>query len=216
VTSLDHLVVAAATLDDGLRWAQERLGVVVPAGGRHERFATHNRVLRLSEATYLEIIAIDPAAAPPGRPRWFGLDEPALRAALAAGPKLITWVAASDDVHRAAAASPLVPATIERLRRGALEWLITVPPDGALAEGGTMPPLIEWLSRPHPASTMPDLGFGLVALRIGHPEPARLQRAFDAIGLVRGVVSVGHANVPGLTAELSLPQGGCAQVCSAM
>ncbi len=132
------------------------------------------------------------------------------------GTGLITWVAASDDIRRDATASPLVRGPVEPMCRGELEWLITVPPDGALAEGGTMPPLIEWRSRPHPASAMPDLGFGLAALRIGHPEPVRLLQAFDAIGLARGVVSVDDADVPGLTTELSTPQGGRAYLCSAM
>jgi hypothetical protein len=31
---------------------------------------------------YLEIIATDPEAPAPGRPRWFGLDQPALREAV--------------------------------------------------------------------------------------------------------------------------------------
>ncbi len=216
MTRLDHLVVAAATLEDGLRWAQERLGVVVPAGGAHARFGTHNRVLRLGAQTYLEIIAVDPAAPPPAGPRWFGLDDPGVRASLAVGPRLITWVAASDDVRRDAAASPLVHGTVERLQRGALEWLFVVPPDGASAEGGTMPSLIQWLSRPHPAQTMPDLGFGLVALRLAHPEPARLLQALAAIGFERGVVSVHQADVPALTAELSTPDAGRAYLCSSM
>jgi hypothetical protein len=36
---------------------------------------THNRLLKLGEGFYLELIAIDPQAPPPGRPRWFGLDR---------------------------------------------------------------------------------------------------------------------------------------------
>ncbi len=206
MTRLDHLVVAAATLDDGARWAQARLGVAVPAGGKHERFGTHNRVLRLGEACYLEILAVDPAAAAPDRPRWFGLDEPATRAELARGPRLIGWVAASDDIERDAAASPLVRGPIETARRGGLAWRITVPPDGALAEGGTVPTLIQWAGGVHPAAAMPDFGFRLVGLELGHPEPERLSSAFAAIGLAGGVVRVQRAPAPALLARIATPR----------
>ncbi|MEA2666555.1 MAG: hypothetical protein QOI11_3499 [Candidatus Eremiobacteraeota bacterium] len=204
---LDHLVVAAATLDEGARWARERLGADVPAGGKHERLGTHNRVLRLGDALYLEIIAVDPDAPPPGRPRWFELDEPALRAALARAPRLVTWVAASDDVRRDAAACPLVRGPVEPMRRGALEWLITLPPDGALGEGGTLPPLIQWLTRPHPAAGMPELGFGLETLELGHPEPERLRRALAALGLADERVRVRQAEAPELSARIATPRG---------
>jgi hypothetical protein len=207
VIVLDHLVVAAATLEDGARWARERLGADVPAGGKHERLGTHNRVLRLGDAAYLEIIAVDPDAPPPGRPRWFALDEPTMRAALARGPKLITWVAASDDVRRAAAASALVHGPVEPMRRGALEWLITIPPDGALGEGGTAPPLIQWLTRPHPASRMPDLGFRLAGLELGHPQPERLRQAFAALGLADDRVHLEYAGAPELRARIATPSG---------
>ncbi len=209
---LDHLVVAAATLEEGARWGREHLGTEVPVGGKHERLGTHNRVLRLGEALYLEIVAIDPEAPPPGRPRWFGLDEPATRAALARGPKLVTWVAASADVRRAAAACPLVRGPLEPMRRGALEWLITLPPDGALGEGGTLPPLIQWISRPHPAAGMPDLGFRLEALDLGHPEPERLRQALAALGFADERVRVHAAGAPALSARIATPRGTVAAI----
>src|SRR5687767_5483712 len=106
-TRLDHLVVAAPTLDRGAAWVEARLGVGCRPGGAHAKMGTHNLLLRLGPAAYLEVIAVDPAAPPPGRPRWFGLD------ALApdAGPRLAAWVARTDDVAATAAAStvPLGP-----------------------------------------------------------------------------------------------------------
>ena len=44
--TLDHLVVAAATLDDGIAWCERTLGHVPQAGGRHAFMGTHNRILR--------------------------------------------------------------------------------------------------------------------------------------------------------------------------
>ena len=82
-TEIDHLVVVADSLDQGVAWCKATLGVVPGPGGKHAFMGTHNRLLNLSSpafpACYLEIIAIDPNALPPSRPRWFGMDDPGLR-----------------------------------------------------------------------------------------------------------------------------------------
>jgi hypothetical protein len=66
--ALDHLVVAARTLDEGAAWCADTLGVAPEAGGRHALMGTHNRVLSIAgpgwPRGYLEIIAIDPEAPP--------------------------------------------------------------------------------------------------------------------------------------------------------
>ena len=98
---LDHLVVAAADLDSGTRHVADLLGIAPAGGGAHPRMGTHNRVLGMAGGVYLEVIAIDPDAPAPQRPRWFGLDQPALRARLADGPFLAHWaarVSAPDDL----------------------------------------------------------------------------------------------------------------------
>jgi hypothetical protein len=91
----DHLVLAARDLDQGAAWLEDRLGVPLADGGRHTRMGTCNRLLGLGEGLYLELIAIDPQAPPPGRPRWFGLDRPE---DLPADRPRLTWVARSDDI----------------------------------------------------------------------------------------------------------------------
>ena len=57
------------------------------------RWGTHNRVMAISSEgipdCYLEVIAIDPEAPEPGRPRWFGLDNPELREAVRESPRLV-------------------------------------------------------------------------------------------------------------------------------
>jgi hypothetical protein len=66
--ALDHLVVAAATLPEGVAHVERLLGVEMSAGGQHVFMGTHNAVLRLGNDCYLEVIAIDPSLpAPPGR-----------------------------------------------------------------------------------------------------------------------------------------------------
>ena len=63
---------------------------------------THNSVLRLGEAMYLEIIAVNPVAPRPSRPRWFELD----RLETDSAPRLTTWIARTHDIHAAARAAP--------------------------------------------------------------------------------------------------------------
>lgn len=169
---VDHLVVAAARLEDGVAWCEATLGVVPGAGGRHDLFGTHNRLLAIgSEAfpeAYLEIIAIDPDAAPPPRPRWFGLDEPVLRERLARdGPAFIHVVARCADVRAPLArlqalgidaGEPM--AARRQTPRGWLEWEIAVPRDGRLPGGGAVPTWIHWPGA-HPASAMPRSGLVL-------------------------------------------------------
>ncbi|HYD66926.1 VOC family protein [Azospirillum sp.] len=210
---IDHVTVAAATLDQGVAYAARVLGVAPPAGGAHPRMGTHNHLMTLGDGLFLEVIAVDPQAPAPGRPRWFALDDADLGADLRArGPRLVTWVARTDDIRATAAASPVDLGPAERMSRGELEWLITIPADGGLPDHGAMPTLIQWPEdRPHPASGMRDLGFRLAGLDIAHPEPQRLQAALDAIGLDRsdGLVTVrpGTAAVPVLSARIRTPAG---------
>jgi hypothetical protein len=170
---LDHLVVAAHTLDEGAAWCRDTLGVDSAPGGKHPLMGTHNRLLSIASdafpAAYLEIIAIDPAAPLPGRPRWFGLDALDLHS----GPRLVHWVArttaleSSLSVLRAAGHEP--GRVLEASRdtpRGLLQWRIVVRDDGALLARGALPTLIAWGDR-HPSEAMGPSGVALrsIALR---------------------------------------------------
>ena len=71
---LDHLAITCASLEDGTAWAEERLGVPLEPGGRHDRFGTHNRLISLGPGLYLEVIAPEPGTTP-AVPRWFDLNH---------------------------------------------------------------------------------------------------------------------------------------------
>ena len=66
--AIDHLVIAANNLAEGVDWCEHTLGVSPGPGGEHALFGTHNRLLRLATGSgqpcYLEIIAINPDATP--------------------------------------------------------------------------------------------------------------------------------------------------------
>ena len=139
--AVDHLVIAAHSLAQGVAWCEATLGVTPGLGGQHPLMGTHNRLLRIDgpgfEACYLEIIAIDPAAPMPQRARWFGLGEAALQASLRESPRLLGGVLRSrqlDALHLGLGAldqdiGPLLAAERQTLE-GRLAWRIAVRDDG--------------------------------------------------------------------------------------
>src|SRR5512143_2636784 len=129
-SELDHIVIAAASLDAGVTWVEQRLGVKPVAGGQHVAMGTHNALLRLGARCYLEVIAIDPAGQAPSRPRWFSLDEPDMRERLARSPALITWVVRTPSLASACARVPDL-GDILPMTRNAFRWAISVPENGA-------------------------------------------------------------------------------------
>jgi hypothetical protein len=215
---VDHLVVAARTLDEGVAWCAATLGVVPGPGGEHALFGTHNRLLRLScehaPRAYLEIIAVNPQVVPTrptGLKRWFDLDDPALQARLAQlGPQLVHWVASVPDIDvatRQLSTLGMDRGTVIAASRptssGLLQWRITVRDDGQRLFDGVLPTLIQW-GATHPAAAMPTSGLVLRGLTLSHPEAPRLQQALHANGLTQISVTPGPA---ALTALLDTPQG---------
>ncbi|WP_394782259.1 VOC family protein [Undibacterium sp.] len=182
---IDHIAVTAPTLEAGADYVRRALGVSPASGGEHPRIGTHNMLLRLGDTVYLEVIAINPAAPAPGRPRWFGLDE----LTPDTPPRLASWVARTADIHTSHAASTEALGDIEPMSRGALNWQISIPQDGKLVLGGTAPSLIQWETEALPPSRMQDLGLTLTQLELFHPEPERLVALLQSLD-VDGPVSV--------------------------
>jgi hypothetical protein len=178
--SLDHLTVAALRLEQGVTHVQRALGVTVPSGGAHPLMATHNCLMRLGEAVFLEIIAPDPAASPQ-RPRWFALDDVRMRARLQRSPQLVGWVVRVPDLVGTLREFGDNTGEAIRLTRGSLSWLMSVPPDGSMRFDGAFPTLMEWPPGLHPAAGMADLNCRFEHLSIAHPESAALTAALDPI-----------------------------------
>ena len=212
---IDHLVVAASSLDQGVAWCEATLGVTPGPGGEHPLMGTHNRLLRVATVdhprAYLEIIAVQPGRAPQRPRRWFDFDDGALRDTLArSGPRLVHFVASVPDLGQALTAwqaldidrGPAVAAS-RMTPRGLLEWRITVREDGQRLFAGTLPTLIEW-GATHPASNMPKSGVTLQSLELRHPQAAQLRAACEAIGLQGVAIKEGDAN---LCALLDTPRG---------
>lgn len=201
---IDHLVIAAPSLEFGVDYVRATLGVEPGAGGRHERMGTHNRLMKLGDDVYLEVIAIDPNGIVPDQPRWFQLDAPACNEST-----LATWVMRVSDIQAATQASALSHGAIERMSRGELNWSITIPPDGRLQHNGTVPPLIQWDAPPYPASRLPDSGCTLQLLELQHPNPDQLRGMLKHLSFKGPVQVVGvAAGQPArLVAHIQTPGG---------
>jgi hypothetical protein len=205
-STLDHLVVAAATLADGVDYVASLTGVAPQPGGKHVAMGTHNALLRLGERVYLEIIAIDPQAAKLRRPRWFGLDGIALQSELTERPRLIHWVARSADIERGCAQCPVPLGAVEAMARGDYRWRITIPADGALPARGLVPTLIQWDVPTHPADRLPGSNVLLQGLAATHPEPASIRAALKALGL-GDTLAVTYDRETRIAAMLRTPRG---------
>ena len=206
---LDHLVIAASSLETGVSYVEEMLGVRVPEGGKHPLMGTHNCLMQIGGGAFLELIAIDPDAPVPSRPRWFNLDDVRVQARIAERPRLHTWVVRTDNISDAVNASPVSPGQIEEGRRGDRVWNITIPADGSMPEDGLFPTLIEWPDFSGPASGMADQGCLLEALKVFHRDPERLTAALTEFGAEQ-LVEIGQSyenNPPGLVAVIESPKG---------
>jgi Glyoxalase-like domain len=180
---IDHMIVTAPSLAVGSEYVVGALGVELQKGGAHPRMATHNLLLRLGEAIFLEVIAPDTSVPRPARARWFELDK--LTAQSPA--RFAAWVARTPDIHSSSASFRSIVGDVEPMTRGALSWLITVPADGSIPLGGAAPALIDWQGGPHPASALKDAGCTLLALEAFHPEPERVLAILASINLSSAV-----------------------------
>lgn len=214
---MDHLVLYADSLDAGVRWCEDTLGITPGPGGEHPLMGTHNRLLSIASDgfpdAYLEIIARQPGATPQvaGTRRWFDLDDAALAERVARdGPQLVHWVARVPDA--AASVAALAGLDIDRgdvldaSRRtpgGLLQWRITVRPDGQRLFDGCLPTLIEWKGE-NAGRQLPDSGLRLLSLSLRHPDARQLRQALAHLGLESIGVTSGPAR---LRVQLQTPRG---------
>lgn len=160
---LDHIVVSALTLAEGVETVETALGLPLAPGGTHAHMATHNRLLGLGDI-YLEVIAADPAQPRPAWPRWFDLDN------FAGPPRLTNWICNTDDLDATLGRGPPGLGAPISLSRGDYRWRTAIPPDGRLPFGGAFPGILQWFGTLHPARTLPEAGARLTRLEIAHPQ----------------------------------------------
>ncbi|NDV00999.1 VOC family protein [Pseudoroseicyclus tamaricis] len=195
---LDHLVILANDLEAGVAHAEASLGLRPQPGGRHVRFGTHNALLSIGEGLYLEVLAPEPEAQHPGKPRWLGLEG------FDGPPRLANWVCATDDLDEALDDAPFAGEPVN-LQRGDLRWRIAIPADGRLPMGGAFPTLIQWETQPC-GTCLPDRGCRLRSVAIQAP---LAREALVAMGgeLPDGRVTLTGADAFRISAEIDTPDG---------
>jgi hypothetical protein len=181
LAEVDHLLYATPDLDLGVSTIENLLGVRAGTGGQHMGFGTRNAVLSLGPAMYFEIVGPDPMQPKPAGPRRFGIDD--LKA-----PKLIAWVSVATHLDQLVAR-----ARAQGIALGDAATASRTLPDGrplnfgytdpnAIIEHRLVPYFMDWGTSPHPGTTSPT-GARLVALRLEHPDPARIERMLRVLNL---------------------------------
>lgn len=197
---IDHLVFAAPDLAAAMEQVEELLGSRPEPGGRHPDWGTHNAILPLGRAVYLEVIAPDPEAAV--QAEIFGLDR-------VTEPRLVTWAAKVTDIEarrvaaagRGAKLGEILAGSRETPEGSVLRWRLTDP--AAVLGDGLVPFLIDWGSSPHPAADR-ESPCRFLGLRGEHPEPGRIRELLDAVGVE---IPVGRGADPRLIASMETPAG---------
>ncbi|MGZ4287269.1 MAG: VOC family protein [Solirubrobacteraceae bacterium] len=132
---IDHAIYGTSDLDAAARRVEKAVGVTAVAGGHHDGLGTHNRIVPLSDGTYIELLAVDDpdeaSRSPVGA---------ALQAAIAAGDGLLGWAVAVDDLDAVAAR---LGTPIHAISRGGMTARLT-----GVAESLNEPYLPFFIERP--------------------------------------------------------------------
>jgi hypothetical protein len=145
---LDHIVLGCNTLQEGTDYVEKKLGLTLSEIGYHLHMGTHNRVIKISENIYLEVIAIDPNANKPKHFRWFNLDNKKQQARLKKSPQIIGYVIENQNPDMLKFYNPFFEAS-----RGNYCWEFAMPKsddtliNDELIESGLVPSLIKWKSK---------------------------------------------------------------------
>jgi len=199
---IDHLVYATPDLEASIAHLETRLGVRAEIGGQHPGLGTRNALLAIGDRMYLEIIGPDPLQTEHVEPRWFGIDT-------LTKPRLVTWAEAGTGLEALRARAKRAGIALgdvaggKRMRPDGqlLSWRVTSP--FAVIAHGLVPFFIDWGASAHPSQHAPT-GLTLVSLRVKHPKPVKLKRAYNVLGVV---VTVRRGKTPSITAMLDSPKG---------
>ena len=172
---IDHVVIGAANLISGTSILENKLNTKFSPGGEHQVMGTHNKLLKLQSNMYLEVIAHNPDADIPSRPRWFSLDESNIKEKIKNSPRALCWVLEVNNIEDTVKKCGYNPGEVLQLTRDELTWKVTVPSNGKLVENGVLPVLIEWPSNQHPSKKINNSKVSLNKISLFHPEPYKIK-----------------------------------------
>ena len=202
---IDHVAIGTDTLENGVDAMQAILGVALTQGSKHELMSTHNKVMQTGNESFFELIAQDPDAPKPARPRWFTLDDQNTLQRLAERPRALCWVVNTVDLDALVATSQIDLGEVVTFTRGDRSWRLTVPKDGHLLEAGLIPAFIEWSPGPHPSTGQQDLGVTLTSVNLSHPDPDKLKDVLNQLQ-INNLATVTKGEI-GLSFTFGTPNG---------
>ena len=176
--NLDHIVFGSFTLEEGTKFVENILQAKLSDIGYHKDMGTHNRVIRISERVYLEVIAIDPKSRNLSNKKWFNLDNSKLQSKLKKSPQIIGYVIQNNDMNICKYYDPFFESS-----RDMYEWQFAMPTfnnnilDREIIEAGIIPSLISWKSD-KPVYQMKKNQFELISLEIRLSESQKYFNTF--------------------------------------
>jgi hypothetical protein len=179
---IDHIVLAARSLEEGVTFVEEALKIKASPGGKHASVGTHNALVSLTQKRYLEVIAIDPEVSQAPRVRWFGLDEPQMQAHLESGPKLVSYVVRATEIPVDLRFFPKLDP--QPAKRGDFSWTFGFTADGRRPGMGALPYFISWdAGSAHPCERLPAAHIGLERIEIALPCAPSVEMAMRPLKL---------------------------------
>ena len=163
---LDHIVFGSRTLEEGTVFIENILQAKLSDIGYHKDMGTHNRVIRISEKVYLEVVAIDPKRKNLKNRKWFNLDNSNLQSKLKKSPQIIGYVIEKNNINLSKYYDPLFEASRDKYK-----WKFAMPTfnnnilDNEIIEAGIIPSLISWKSE-KPIYQMKTNQFELIGFEI--------------------------------------------------
>ena len=163
---LDHIVFGSRTLEEGTAFVENILQAKLSDIGHHKDMGTHNRLIRISEKVYLEVVAIDPERKNLKNRKWFNLDNLNLQSKLKKSPQIIGYVVENNDRNITKYYDPFFEASRDRYK-----WKFAMPTfnnnilDSEIIQSGMIPSLISWKSE-KPIYQMKENQFELISFEI--------------------------------------------------
>lgn len=178
---LDHIVYAVHDLEKAMQEVSKRLGVPVVYGGQHKSEGTHNALVNLGNACYLELLAIDKSNTEFSGNRWMGID-------LLNKAQVTRWAIKSDDLQKDTAILKKAHSNMGVIKGGSrkktdgttLTWALAMPLAKPLVE--VLPFMVDWKNSVHPTESLPKL-CTLVGLQATHPQPESVWPTLEALGV---------------------------------
>lgn len=199
---VDHILYAGPNLDSLVKEVAQESGTQPIMGGEHSDLGTHNAILPLQDATYLELIAPDPKSHVKGGAEVLGIGK-------LSKPKIVAWavrVRAFDKTYARFIASGIkVSPILEGSRRGSdgklSQWRYFYVTDERFSEVPRMNPFFISYTNSRKTSR-PQCQ--LASLKGTHPHPEKFA---EISKIVKLKMEITRSDKTDLHVEMNCPKG---------